>query len=412
MTRMARGHGRGRPKSVIVSSSGAPATFNYYVSTTGADTNDGLTLSTPFRTIGKAATVLSAGQRVGIRAGTYAESLQWFGWPGGTLGTSWSNAITFAAYNSETVRVQPSSAGFALVARQSSNGATDAPRYIAFEDIIFDGRNCSEDVVKIMTNDLSDAANAARYFRFTRGRMTSVKGLGHTQQGILTTWGAVGCELIGVEIDNVGDNAAAPNSQGIYGGAHDMLIDGCHVHDVDGFGISCLNSNVGLHVDNHICRNNRVHDCGKTSSQLGGINYGEGTGHQIYNNLVYNNLGRGIAIAFEASTGIKVYSNTVYGNATAGLYTDGAQSGTTFRNNISYANSPNYENNGTGTVEDHNSLDGTNPQFANAAGGDFHLTASTPGSIVNAGVALAEVLTDADGVTRANPPDIGAYEKV
>lgn len=47
-----------------------------------------------------------------------------------------------------------------------------------------------------------------------------------------------------------------------------------------------------------------------------------------------------------------------------------------------------------------------NPAFV--GGLDYHLTGSSAAR--NAGVALAEVTTDKDGVTRGNPPDIGAYE--
>src|SRR5689334_9873609 len=47
----------------------------YYVSTTGSDNNNGTSLSTPWRTINKAAQTMVAGDTVYIRGGTYRESV-------------------------------------------------------------------------------------------------------------------------------------------------------------------------------------------------------------------------------------------------------------------------------------------------------------------------------------------------
>jgi hypothetical protein len=52
----------------------------------------------------------------------------------------------------------------------------------------------------------------------------------------------------------------------------------------------------------------------------------------------------------------------------------------------------------------------TDPKFVNAAGADFHLQADSPA--IDAGIAIAEVTTDFDGVARPQGAayDIGAYE--
>ncbi|PGO80530.1 carbohydrate-binding cenc domain protein, partial [Bacillus cereus] len=68
----------------------------YYVSTTGNDSNDGTSLSTPFQTIQHAASVASAGDTVYIRGGTYRESVTPV-----NSGTS-GNPITYQNYNDET----------------------------------------------------------------------------------------------------------------------------------------------------------------------------------------------------------------------------------------------------------------------------------------------------------------------
>src|SRR5437867_9262626 len=47
----------------------------YYVGTTGNDSNNGTSLNTPFRTIGKAASVVNPGDVVNVRGGTYGEAV-------------------------------------------------------------------------------------------------------------------------------------------------------------------------------------------------------------------------------------------------------------------------------------------------------------------------------------------------
>src|ERR1051325_7473065 len=58
----------------LASSVGVRAT-TYYVSTSGSDGNNGTSLSTPWRTINKAAQTMVAGDTVYIRGGTYRESV-------------------------------------------------------------------------------------------------------------------------------------------------------------------------------------------------------------------------------------------------------------------------------------------------------------------------------------------------
>src|ERR1043166_2103558 len=81
----------------LVSSMGVRAT-TYYVSTSGSDGNNGTSLSTPWRTINKAAQTMVAGDTVYIRGGTYRESV----FPAHD-GTSATARITYSAYNSEQV---------------------------------------------------------------------------------------------------------------------------------------------------------------------------------------------------------------------------------------------------------------------------------------------------------------------
>ena len=71
---------------------------SYYVSPTGNDSNPG-TEAQPFRTIGKAATVVQPGSTVYIKAGTYREQVA------ATLSGAANNYVTFRNYGSDVVVV-------------------------------------------------------------------------------------------------------------------------------------------------------------------------------------------------------------------------------------------------------------------------------------------------------------------
>ncbi|MBX3085093.1 MAG: DUF2341 domain-containing protein [Anaerolineae bacterium] len=75
------------------------AAIQYYVATTGSDSNNGTSLATPFLTIQKCATVAQAGDTCNIRAGTYRETV--------TVPRSGAagNPIIFTAYNNEAVTI-------------------------------------------------------------------------------------------------------------------------------------------------------------------------------------------------------------------------------------------------------------------------------------------------------------------
>lgn len=75
------------------------AATGYYVSTAGSDSNNGTSLSTPFKTIQKAASVAQAGDSVTVRGGTYRETVT----PANS-GTA-ANPITYQAYPGENVTI-------------------------------------------------------------------------------------------------------------------------------------------------------------------------------------------------------------------------------------------------------------------------------------------------------------------
>jgi hypothetical protein len=75
--------------------SSVPPTGNvYYVATNGSDSNPGTTTQ-PFRTLKKGVSVLTAGDTLYVKDGTYFGSGQLMGIPSGT---SWNKPVTIAAY--------------------------------------------------------------------------------------------------------------------------------------------------------------------------------------------------------------------------------------------------------------------------------------------------------------------------
>src|SRR5580765_284183 len=113
-------------------------THEHFVSPTGSDSNPG-TQDAPWQTITHGITQLSAGHCLTLRGGVYAESIELIGWPGGPLGTSWETAITIRAAAGEAVTVcPPDGKTWAVYLRGSTSGASDAPRWLIFDGILFD----------------------------------------------------------------------------------------------------------------------------------------------------------------------------------------------------------------------------------------------------------------------------------
>jgi len=209
------------------------------------------------------------------------------------------------------------------------------------------------------------------------------------------------------DCQNSGDDPNGLSTHCLYIHSSNNVIDGNDIFNCGSHGIQQYNGTGGS--NNNVIRNNRVHESGAR-----GILLSSGNNNVAYNNIVYGNGftkpggGKG-ALGCTDGMNNQFYNNTVYGNGTVAFRVGpyGAN-GTVFRSNISYSNQGDFQTDGSsGTVDDHNLLS-TDPKFVNANGRDFHLQSGSPA--INAGVAVSVVTTDYDGTTRANPPEIGAYE--
>jgi len=118
--------------TILMALTGAGRAATYYVATTGNDTNPG-TPARPWRTIGKAAATMVAGDSVLVRAGIYREGVN-----PARSGTQ-SDPIAYAAYDTERVIVECSEAVSGWV-QDSANryraqvSFTPSPRFTSVRD--------------------------------------------------------------------------------------------------------------------------------------------------------------------------------------------------------------------------------------------------------------------------------------
>jgi hypothetical protein len=411
----------------------------YYVATTGNDTTGTGAIGAPYRTINKGLTVLAAGDTLLVRAGTYIER----------IGNNNRNAIPSGldAARPTTIAAYPGAPPFEVVTLDGSGGSRGhfvvlegTHHDIKVSGFVFDGKSTAT-----VNNIQGGVDGAMTRFTYTYNELKNIfhVGLGINGDGHIIQHNTLHhtgmCTRSSSDPATALANCLGAQPHAFYFAATNSLIDDNIVYQGGDIGIQIYHGGSAGAADNTIISNNdvydncnmagqgcagmtiwdgsnqkvfgnKVHNQSTTGSNNGGINIGRNcTGCLVYNNLVYNNPGDGIANVFSTSVG--TYNNTIYGNGLAAISIgSGSASNNTVRNNILFSNSNNSVSVGTapGLVQDHNLT--TNPFFLNAANADFHLTSSSTGAIGQSTDLSATFTTDFAGTTRTAPWDIGAYK--
>jgi parallel beta-helix repeat protein len=335
----------------------SPPGNGFYVSPSGSDSNPG-TLAAPWRTIGKAAATLSAGQTVYLRAGTYAEGM-------GTSCTTSYNTVSF-----------------------SNSGTSGAPITVA-------GYPGEESSVIVKTKlRLAGSWILLRDFVYDRNYAYSSADLACTGEPL---------HLLGDDIVITGLEVRNNNMSGIFlGGADRATIEGNWVHD-NGTHYNAdhgiyWSSGTGGTVANNVFERNYafgIHMYPNPVGQLITENTVVGSGRAgiilsgAQNQTVVNNISawngeEGIRTGALGCTGCRADQNVLFGNS-ADYY---------FQTPLSVGS----------TVH-------ADPGFVNRSAGNYRLAAGSPA--VDSAIRQYARADDFDGISRpvGAGPDIGAFER-
>jgi parallel beta-helix repeat protein len=373
----------------------------YYVATTGNDAHlcpTAQTTTTSKRTIKSGITCLKPGDKLYIRAGTYTESIPWsFAFPSGT---SWSSAVTVAAYPGETVTLK----GQIDIGGQPRS-------YIIIDRLIIDAINTT-------MGDAVSINQGSHHIRFQNCEIKNAYA-----NGVWIGWGHINGlpsnynEFINCNIhhNSRAGGTGFPNQPPGYGRGHGLYITtqnnifrGNRVHENGQYGFHIYSSGYpSKPTANNIIERNIIYKNGLNTTRYGhvccgGIVLASGSGNMAYNNLVYNNPVKGIDV-LAGGANVKVYNNTFYNNA---LDIQALSGGSGYiQNNIAY---PRGVSIASGYVTSNNLT--TDPRFVNASANDFNLQLSSPA--IDKGVLLSQVKVDIRNYPRPRRlgQDIGAYE--
>jgi hypothetical protein len=197
-------------------------------------------------------------------------------------------------------------------------------------------------------------------------------------------------------------------------GSQGAVIEDGILRDSAGYGIECVFGDGGDCRNTTIRRNKIYNNAAMGMLIQGGI---PGGAARIYNNLIYNNAGgKGILLDGGATNGL-IANNTIYNHNSVGICVSGGSGPVSLQNNLLVGNPDginitNCHNQGAagGVTAAANISTGTAAShFADAANGDFRLSATS--LAIGAAVQLNSLFTtDIVGATRGSVWDVGAYE--
>ena len=359
----------------------------------GSDSNtctQAQSIDTPKLTIVAGLACTQPGDRLQIREGTYAEFIKT---STQTIpsGSNWNDAPIIERYQNEVVTIRPNGTPYAIV---EILGTHD---YMIFQGLVFDAVNVSNyhfnlggtgGRIRLANNEMKNSPRSSILVGKDSNFNEILDNYVHDGGTVLTGTSCCG--------------------YGIYLQGSDNLVRGNRFEFHTGYGIHNYNGHTGSSSNrNKMIRNrvkNNATDSGATQSA--GIMIGSGTENKAEYNVVIGHP-FGIMVAQNGATNNEVNNNTVYGATIAGVLVKAGMVGTKVRNNLLY-NNVYTTNNGVrvdgGSVVTQTNNRTSNPNYKDAAGGDFTLLA---GSLaIDAGTAIAGYNHN------GNALDQGAYETI
>lgn len=368
---------------------------NYYVATTGDDSNAG-TQAAPWKTFAKAAQVAGAGDTVYFRAGVYPGYVQL------AKSGNAANPITFQAYAGETAIIDGSGRTTNIADPWQ---ASDALIHVSGDYVTIRGleiRNAATFGIYV-NGDYVVVDQVHAHHGYFAGVYFYMVSYGRVSNSVLHDFYDYGMGGIGGggNADCLGSSASNTPTQ-VYG-YH--LFKNNHLYNCSDDGIDTWTSQFNT------IEGNVVHHAGYSNASNGGSNsmnepIGNGNGFKLGtggNNIVRNNVAYdNLATGFDdnSGSGTLLLNNTAFNtNVTFALYT----AGNTAKNNLGVGGSPLLGGNPVQAANSWN-LNITNPQFVStdpASPNFLRLSMGSPAIDVGVDVGLP---------FNGTAPDLGAFE--
>ncbi len=367
-----------------------------------------------YGTIGRCAELVSAGDKINVKAGTYTSSSNH------AINTAVRHASTFPSGTNDSTRtIVQGAPGGATPVIQVPNWYTTydgfTRDYITVQNIIVDGQ------------DETDTGGACFQIAGEHQRILNVEIREAYSSAIFvrrTTLGTQFTEILNCVMTGYGRDG---NGYGVYGTGDDTTVAGCEMYDAKGGGMQIYADDWA--VNSPIIYGNYIHDIA-LSTQSGFEDNAFGIVVNGADALVYNNIldgtasaggvGSGITGGYRASNVLLAYNNLIINWPTYGIEVGifVGTAGNESKNNIilgnvgsgNTANGQIHIHNSSGHTAATNKTTGSLTDYV-VSSSDFHLKAGS--ACIDAGTDLSGIVDDDfDGNARPNGEDydIGPYE--